>query len=465
MKIIGFEAKGIKKLSAIEMAFSDKGIIPIKGKNRQGKTTILKAIEALLKGKKFFSADMIQHGMDKGEIKGTFEDKGMEYTVERKINGDKTTLKIQDANGMKPAKPQEFLNGFINDLTFDPQPFLLKNSAEKLKFLMKLLDIDFSEIDEKLKTLESDRTLKGREIKAKGAVADLEEVKEVSLTELLKELKEIEKFNNKQKELSFNRIKITDAIAQNNTAKTANINAKAQIDIDADERSVRAKIERDEEIARINARYEKTIAGIENDRKATLSKREEEQKLLDAKGVELSDKLQSIAVPEELKETAEVDKKIADIEETNKKAQAFRENEEKRAEIKTLQDEYNDMSDRINQLRDSKKRILARQKMPVDGMEIILGGEKPDGIYYKGTHSENWSDSEGIQLSCDLCIAMNPKLKAIFIDRGESYDSDSLKILDEWAKKNDIQAIITIVDDIPEDKEDGVFYIEEGELV
>ena len=158
MKIIGFEAKGIKKLSAIEMAFSDKGIIPIKGKNRQGKTTILKAIEALLKGKKFFSADMIQHGMDKGEIKGTFEDKGMEYTVERKINGDKTTLKIQDANGMKPAKPQEFLNGFINDLTFDPQPFLLKNSAEKLKFLMKLLDIDFSEIDEKLKTLESDST-------------------------------------------------------------------------------------------------------------------------------------------------------------------------------------------------------------------------------------------------------------------------------------------------------------------
>jgi hypothetical protein len=53
----------------------------------------------------------------------------------------------------------------------------------------------------------------------------------------------------------------------------------------------------------------------------------------------------------------------------------------------------------------------------------------------------------------------------VFIDRGESFDRDGLNMLDSWAKENNIQAIITIVDDIPEELETGTFYIEDGTLI
>lgn len=51
---------------------------------------------------------------------------------------------------------------------------------------------------------------------------------------------------------------------------------------------------------------------------------------------------------------------------------------------------------------------------------------------------------------------MNPKLRAIAIDKGESYDKESLKSLGKWAKENDLQAFIAIVDEIPEELEEGV---------
>jgi len=53
----------------------------------------------------------------------------------------------------------------------------------------------------------------------------------------------------------------------------------------------------------------------------------------------------------------------------------------------------------------------------------------------------------------------------VFIDQGETYDTNSLKQLEKWAIESDIQAFITIVDDIPDSKEDDTFYIIEGQLV
>jgi hypothetical protein len=89
---------------------------------------------------------------------------------------------------------------------------------------------------------------------------------------------------------------------------------------------------------------------------------------------------------------------------------------------------------------------------------------REDGLYFNGTHCENWSDSEGYEIALNVCLAMNPKLKAIFIDRGELFDKDAQNALERWAKKNDIQIGIAIVDDEVKKSTDGVFYIVEGEV-
>jgi len=80
-------------------------------------------------------------------------------------------------------------------------------------------------------------------------------------------------------------------------------------------------------------------------------------------------------------------------------------------------------------------------------------------------HSENWSDAQGIDVAVQLCIAQNPELRAVLIDKGESFDKKRLAALQEWAEKNDLQAFVTIVDETPESLEDGVFYIEEGTII
>jgi hypothetical protein len=59
---------------------------------------------------------------------------------------------------------------------------------------------------------------------------------------------------------------------------------------------------------------------------------------------------------------------------------------------------------------------------------------------------------------------MNPKLKAIFIDRGELFDPDGQKALNKWAEEHDIQIGIAIVDADVKKSSDGVFYIEQGEI-
>ena len=52
MKIIGLKVDGIRKLTAVEMQLKDKGLIPIKGKNKQGKSTLIDTVEWLIEGNK-----------------------------------------------------------------------------------------------------------------------------------------------------------------------------------------------------------------------------------------------------------------------------------------------------------------------------------------------------------------------------------------------------------------------------
>jgi len=115
---------------------------------------------------------------------------------------------------------------------------------------------------------------------------------------------------------------------------------------------------------------------------------------------------------------------------------------------------------KIEDLRNEKIRILTETDTKVNGLSI-----KEDGVYHNGIFSENWSDAQGLLISSQLCVAMQPSLKAIFIDKGESFDKKKLEALSRWAVDNGIQAFITIVDEYKGTIEDGVFYIIEGEII
>lgn len=464
MKIVGLKIDGIRKLTAVEMEFDKNkgGLIPIKGKNKQGKTSILDSLELMFKGIRKKTSDMITHGKDQAKIEVEL-DEG--YVIKRILKDGYDTIEIRkDGRVWKDMSPQKFLDTLTNDLTFNPRPFLDKKPEEKLKFLMDLLKIDFTKIDKEIQDLEGERLLIGREIKAFGEIEAVEAIQEISIPDLLEEKKIITERNNQKLKDAEERVKkIQNEVTTFNTHQDTK-----QKEID---------------------RYNAILAQLNVDKTRINSEIEDLEARLAVKKIELEGvneriangivKIQQLPQPEpkkempnisesvELENTEEIDNKIAMASETNKLAMKYHEYLVRSKQKSEKELMYSTLSDKIEKKRFEKHEILAATPMPVKGLEIKELLDKPDvyGLFFNDIFCENWSDSEGITISSTLCLAMKPQLSAVFIDRGESYDEDGLNALAKWSEENSIQTFVTIVDSIPEELEPGVFYVKEGNVV
>jgi predicted nucleic acid-binding Zn-ribbon protein len=471
MKIIGLKVDGVRKLTAVEMQFKNNGLVPIKGKNKNGKTSIIDSIELAIRGNKVANPKLIQNGKEKAEIELILSD----YRIKRIIYNNGKTPKLEVKNVktgiLKTGEVQNFLNTLINEVTFNPFPFKSKTAVEKLNFFMglckekleakskELLGYGFAGIDEKLNSLEQDRLLTGREVKKFGDL-DLnapEKVESVDVQELLNKKKEIddrdslkrlEHENAKQKEIE--EINAFNEIQRNK--KTAIENASRSIK-DFEEKISESQ-KRIDDLKKQLMDEETKWGGLNNSlnfakiNSATLPKPEPEKPLIN-----------SIPIP-----LYENDMNLEDQIQTalakNQKAETYQNWLDKKKEKSEKENEYDAFTNDIKNLRNQKLEILRSIDTGVKGLEI-----REDGIYYNDVFSENWSDAESLRISAEVCIAQMPELRAVFLDRGESFDSDSLKELDKWATENDVLCITTIVDDIPEKLINGVFYIQEGHLI
>ena len=401
MKIISLQIENLRKIKFFESEFTKSGLIQIRGKNAQGKTTILDAFEMLLKGKKSIPSDVVSHGKDKAKIVGHVG----EYIIERVI-GDKNKLKITNKDGLSLAnKPQAFLDTLINELTFDPKPFLQKTPDQKLHFLMDLLELDFEKVDSEIKELEQERLFVGRQLKQFGKIEVVEKVEYVDVVDLVSEKDRLEKINREVVQLQTNKESFEQDLKK----------MKDEL-IDLRER----------------------IAHRENQLKTVSAQ------LSDKKIIDISD----------------IQEKINTSKAINLQADLYIENTKKIKKKKGVELSYQSFTNDIEKLRSSKKQKLKETKMPVDGLEI-----REDGVYYNNIHCDNWSDAEALKISFELCISMKPKLNAVFIDKGESYDNEGLLNLRSWAIENDLQVFITIVDSGEIGEVKNAIYIEDGSMI
>lgn len=405
MKIVGFNVTGLRKLTAVEMKFAKTGLTQVRAKNQQGKSTVLDAIELLIKGKRYLRDDMIQHGKKKAEIAGQIGG----WEIKRVFTANSDRLEITDINtGIPHTKsPQGFLDTFVNELTFDPLPFVQKSSNDKLLFVMDLCNIDFTQIDKDILVAENDRLLAGRDLKTHGVPEEKEKVEPVSISDLTLELTQ------KQKLITV--IETREQFLTDTQYEINNIEVK---------------------IKELKEELEITKNGY----------------------------AQEVDILKELGKKpglAPIQQKIEDAEEINEKATEYKTYLTDTEAFDKLTDVHEFLDSKVKTLRSLKKGKLEDAEIPVEGLEI-----REDGLYFHSTRSENWSDQQNYEISAKLCLAMKPELQAIFLDRGETYDKESLIMLHEWAKENDLQAIITIVDDDIEESVEGVvYYLEEGKVV
>lgn len=135
---------GIKNFLAIrdQEISPDNKLNVFAGKNGNGKTSILKAIEIGLKGSS--DKDLIHHGTDKAEILIDLGHVTIQRTLKSKgMNTLKVTAPVTlpggESKNMPIPGPQEYIDNLLSPFSFDPFRFIALEGKEKSKYLREIL--------------------------------------------------------------------------------------------------------------------------------------------------------------------------------------------------------------------------------------------------------------------------------------------------------------------------------------
>lgn len=367
----------------------DGNLVKISGKNGQGKSSVLDAIAAALAGaNKIDTPKPIRHGEDSAEIVLETED----LIVTRKFLKSGPKLEVTTVDGAKFPKAQAKLNDLIGNLSFDPMAFTRMSDKEQREELLSIVDLPFKldEMDAERKALFDHRADIGRQSKAIGTVEwrDSLPAVEESASDLIQQIRQAQQRN--------------DQVTQFRN-KVGQLGEKHGL--------IRSQIEK-----------------LMEELKQVESQIHEGQQWLKTNGT--------------TQDTAELEQRLATIEERNTEIRANLIEREKLTKQTDLDNEYDALTNKIAELDKSKADGLAAAKMPVDGL-----GFDAQGVTYNDIPLKQVNPGDVIIISTKIGMALNPKLKVMRIMEGSLLDSESMRDLEALAEKHGHQIWVEIVSD------------------
>jgi hypothetical protein len=414
MRILKLQADNFKRLKAVDI--TPKGaIVPITGKNANGKTSVLDAIWAALGGASHIQSEPIRKGHNKAKIR---LDLG-EIVVTRSFTKGGTTLAVENSEGLPYKSPQKMLDDLVGALSFDPLEFTRMKPRDQYDTLRALakVEIDIDKLDAQNRADYQRRTDINRDAKLLRAQAfGIPTVEDPGPAE--------------------DSVEVSDALRALREAKDE---ARAQNDN-------RAELE----------------CTIEAKRAIFTQKRQELVELKESISA-LEDTLSSIPVTAD---TMALDSRILELETTL--AQASARAEARNAHLLTIQrkkdletaaetkeKESEDLTAAMEAREKAKQDAIARADMPIPGLSFGEGM-----VLFNGVPFDQASSAERLRVSTSIAMAANPKLRVIRIEDGSLLDSDSMDLLTQLATEHDFQVWIEVVDG---SGKVGVF-IEDGEV-
>lgn len=109
----------------------------ISGKNGKGKTSILEAIKACLKGG--HDATLLRAGAEEGEIVLELDDG---RSIEKSIKPDKSVTNVRGLDGKKMTSPASVISQMADLLSINPVEFLSAGSKQRTEILLKAMPIE-----------------------------------------------------------------------------------------------------------------------------------------------------------------------------------------------------------------------------------------------------------------------------------------------------------------------------------
>lgn len=388
------EIENVKRIKAVKVEPSSKGLTIIGGNNNQGKTSVLDSIAWVLGGNKFKPSQAAREGtMVPPTLKITMSN-GL--IVERK--GKNSSLKVIDPNGQKGG--QQLLDSFVEELAINLPKFMDGTPKEKADVLLEIIGVgdQLAELELKEKELYNQRhTI--------GVIADQKE----------KFAKEQPYYNDAPKEL----ISIADLIQQQQEVLAKNgENARKRQNLSVIQQNHQFKQSEVEHLKQQLATAEKQLQELSSD-------------------LEIAQRDTMSLIDES---TAEIEENISNIEEVNRKVRANLDKDKAEEDAKHQREQYNILTNDIESIRQQKRDLLINADLPLEGLSADDGK-----LLYLGQEWDNMSGSQQLIVATAIVRKLKPDCGFVLIDKLEQMDNITLEQFGKWLEQEGLQAIATRV--------------------
>lgn len=415
----------------------DGNVYFITGDNELGKSTVLKAIGALLTGNR---DAVLKNGESKGFAKMIVGDDGEEYEVELKFTkaNPRGTLSIKSkTTGMK-SDNVSMLQKIFGYTDFDAVEF--SRWSETAEGRRKQIEVVKSLLPEEVRTriAEIDTTVAGLKTERTGVNRDLKTYKSISdaagqglTTQDLKTYAKQKDITELMKEQAEN----AQLIEKAKTVRSALEQRKKQLE-EIPERLAEAKAtyekaieEAKKAIERTEKLYKEAIAQIESEKTDYEARKANAEKWLANYEENNPEKLDTAEQLRKAEEHNKMAAKVADY--LSKKKQA----DDKKAEAEKMDSE-------IVELSAEREKLISSAKLPISGLTFSDDGLVLNDVPFV---AGKVSDSQIMEVAAKLIIASNPTVKVFRIARGESLGQKRLQAILDLAKKEGFQGFIESV--------------------
>lgn len=401
IKINKLEIENVKRIKAVKIEPSSKGLTIVGGDNNQGKTSVLDSIAWALGGEKYRPSQAVREGSVIPPNLHIVMSNGL--VVERK--GKNSALKVTDPEGNKAG--QQLLNEFVEQLAIDLPRFMESSGRDKAQTLLKIIGVgdQLAVLEKDEKEIYNERLYVGRTADQKDKFAKEQPYypdapKElVSPSELIRRQQEILAKNgeNQRKRDRLNEIMINKQRIFSDMNRINDQIAELQDKKD-----------------QLTHEYDQAVADEETAQKTVMELQDES--------------------------TAELEKSIASIEEINRKVRANLDKDKAEEDAQHYKDEYAKLTQKLQDTREKKAELLKEAELPLPELSVEDGE-----LIYKGQKWDNMSGSDRLKVSTAIVRKLNPKCGFVLLDKLEQMDMKSLNEFGQWLEQEGLQAIATRV--------------------
>ena len=456
----------IKNLFGIREYDADGKSIELIGKNGVGKSSVIDAIKYALTNKSDRDY-IVRSGETEGEI--IIEtDTGL--SIDRKCRTNQADYKAIKQSGVSVNSPETLLRELFTNLQLNPVEFLQMTKQQQNSIILDMINYDwnlntikewFGEIpswinyeQNILKVLSDIQSEKGeyfktrqdinRDIRNKKAFIediaktipvkyDVERWEKANLGEAYKTIEAVKNRNN---QISKAKILIQN---QENTIRGIDADREIAIsalnkEIDAEAKSINDSI--------VDLKHQ--IEMLEKQGKNLASEKEQKLKVIEAEHkekiaqFETNLKAYEEYANAEIKDTTEMEQKVANAEEMKSHITEYRRLERLENEVDELKKRSDALTAKIEKARNLPGKILEECSIPIDGLTVV------DGIpLINGLPVSNLSDGEKLNLCVDVAIQNPNGLHIILIDGIERLATDMRENLYKKCKEKGLQFIAT----------------------